>query len=45
MARLGKGHSGKGGLPLAGTKIILGDELVCFGKLQNIRNQLCPAAV
>ncbi|UCE99177.1 MAG: hypothetical protein JSV82_08385 [Planctomycetota bacterium] len=30
--------------PSANTKIILGDELVCFGKLENIRNQLCPAA-
>ena len=28
--------------PSAKTKILLGDELVCFGKLENIRNQLCP---
>jgi hypothetical protein len=27
--------------PLADTKIIAGDELVCFGKLENIRKQLC----
>jgi hypothetical protein len=27
--------------PLADTKIISGDELVCFGKLENIRKQLC----
>ena len=26
--------------PLADTKIIAGDELVCFGKLENIRKQL-----
>lgn len=31
--------------PSANTKILLGDELVCFGKLENIRNQLCPTAV
>ena len=30
--------------PSANTKIKLGDELVCFGKLENIRNQLCPTA-
>jgi hypothetical protein len=30
--------------PSAKTKILLGDELVCFGKLENIRNQLCPTA-
>jgi hypothetical protein len=27
--------------PLADTKILEGDELVCFGKLENIRKQLC----
>jgi hypothetical protein len=27
--------------PLADTKIISGDELVCFGKLESIRKQLC----
>lgn len=26
--------------PKADTKILLGDELICFGKLENIRNQL-----
>jgi len=26
--------------PRADTKILLGDELICFGKLENIRNQL-----
>ena len=31
--------------PSAGTKILLGDELVCFGKLENIKNQLCPTMV
>lgn len=31
--------------PSAKTKILLGDELVCFGKLENIRNQLCPTIV
>lgn len=30
--------------PSASTKILLDDELVCFGKLENIRNQLCPTA-
>ena len=27
--------------PSADTKIILGDELMCFGKLENIRNKIC----
>lgn len=27
--------------PSANTKIILGDELMCFGKLENIRNRIC----
>ena len=27
--------------PTANTKIILGDRLICFGKLGNIRNKLC----
>jgi len=27
--------------PSADTEIILGDELVCFGKLENIRNTIC----
>lgn len=27
--------------PLASTKISLGDKLICFGKLENIRNKLC----
>lgn len=27
--------------PEANTKILLGDELVCFGKLENIRNRIC----
>lgn len=27
--------------PLADTKILLGDELLCFGKLENIRDKLC----
>jgi hypothetical protein len=31
--------------PLADTKIIAGDELVCFGKLENIRKQLVLDAV
>ena len=31
--------------PSAKTKILFGDELVCFGKLENIRNQLCPTIV
>ena len=26
--------------PRADAKILLGDELICFGKLENIRNQL-----
>jgi len=30
--------------PAAGAQILLDDELICFGKLENIRNQLCPAA-
>ena len=30
--------------PSAKTKILVGDELVCFGKLENIQNVLCPAA-
>jgi len=30
--------------PAANTKIILGDKLVCFGKLENMRNELCPAS-
>jgi len=27
--------------PTADTKILLGDELICFGKLENIRNRVC----
>jgi hypothetical protein len=27
--------------PAANTKILLNDELVCFGKLENIRNKIC----
>ena len=27
--------------PSASTEILLGDELVCFGKLENIRNRIC----
>ena len=27
--------------PSADTRILLGDELICFGKLQNIRNTVC----
>ncbi len=27
--------------PTADTKIVLGDELICFGKLENIRNRVC----
>lgn len=27
--------------PSADTKILLGDQLICFGKLQNIRNRTC----
>ncbi|HUW18000.1 MAG TPA: TrkA C-terminal domain-containing protein [Sedimentisphaerales bacterium] len=27
--------------PSADTKILLGDELICFGKLENIRNRIC----
>jgi hypothetical protein len=27
--------------PTADAKILLGDRLICFGKLENIRNQLC----
>jgi hypothetical protein len=27
--------------PAADTKIILGDELICFGKLENMRNRIC----
>jgi hypothetical protein len=27
--------------PGADTKIVLGDELICFGKLENIRNRIC----
>jgi len=27
--------------PSAKTKIALGDELVCFGRLENIRNTIC----
>jgi len=27
--------------PTANTRILLGDELVCFGKLENIRNRIC----
>jgi len=27
--------------PTADTKIIIGDELICFGKLENIRNRVC----
>lgn len=29
--------------PSANMKILAGDELVCFGKLENIRKQLCPS--
>lgn len=29
--------------PSASMKILAGDELVCFGKLENIRKQLCPS--
>lgn len=29
--------------PPANMKILAGDELVCFGKLENIRKQLCPS--
>ena len=28
--------------PSASIKLTLGDKLVCFGKLENIRNKLCP---
>jgi Trk K+ transport system NAD-binding subunit len=27
--------------PAAGMEIFLGDELLCFGKLENIRNEIC----
>jgi ribosomal protein S6--L-glutamate ligase len=27
--------------PLADTKILMGDELICFGKLEHIRNRIC----
>jgi K+/H+ antiporter YhaU regulatory subunit KhtT len=27
--------------PSANTKLLLGDRLICFGKLENIRKQLC----
>jgi len=27
--------------PAAGMEILLGDELLCFGKLENIRNEIC----
>jgi ribosomal protein S6--L-glutamate ligase len=27
--------------PAANMKILLGDELICFGKLENIRNRVC----
>jgi len=27
--------------PPAGVKILMGDELICFGKLENIRNRIC----
>ena len=27
--------------PPADSKILLGDELICFGKLENIRNKIC----
>ncbi len=27
--------------PSARTKIALGDKLICFGKLENIRNKIC----
>ncbi|MFB0562684.1 MAG: cation:proton antiporter regulatory subunit, partial [Candidatus Lokiarchaeia archaeon] len=30
--------------PPADTKIILGDKLVCFGKLENMRKELCPSS-
>ncbi len=30
--------------PPAETKIVLGDRLICFGKLDNIRQNLCPAS-
>ncbi|NIM03504.1 hypothetical protein GTN66_05075 [bacterium] len=30
--------------PPADTNIILGDRLVCFGKLENMRKELCPAS-
>lgn len=30
--------------PPADTKIILGDELICFGKLENIRNRICMSS-
>ena len=29
--------------PSANTKILVGDELLCFGKLDNIRNKICMA--
>ena len=28
--------------PSADTKILLDDKLMCFGKLENIRRELCP---
>ena len=28
--------------PSANTRLLLGDKLICFGKLENIRGQLCP---
>lgn len=30
--------------PSANMKLLLGDELICFGKLENIRNRVCMAA-
>lgn len=30
--------------PSAGTKILLGDRLICFGKLDNIRKKLCSTS-
>jgi len=30
--------------PLANTKILVGDELLCFGKLENIRSRVCTVS-
>jgi hypothetical protein len=30
--------------PSADTRIVLGDKIICFGKLENMRKELCPAS-